>query len=92
MSGRTVRPDTPPLRPEGPAMLNGLAGISRLDVSRLDLSKLVLRHVPHDGATRELTVDQALDRLPHGIAVLVTHHPSFEDVAHVKVGDLARAG
>lgn len=69
-------------------MLNGLAGISRLDVSRHDLSGLVLRHVPLDAATRELTVDEALDRVPHGIAVLVAHHPSFEDVARVRIGDL----
>jgi len=67
-----------------------LADPPRVEVSRLDLSGLVLRHLPLDAVTRELTVDQALDRVAPGVAVLVTHHPSFEDVAHVRVGDLVR--
>jgi len=59
------------------------------DFATLDLSALVLKHVPLDDYTRDLTVSQVLERTPHGISVLITHHPSYYAVERKTIGQLA---
>jgi hypothetical protein len=64
-------------------------GIGMNDHATLDLSALVLKHVPLDDYTRDMTVSQILTRTPHGIAVLITHHPAYYSVERKTLGQLA---
>jgi hypothetical protein len=64
-------------------------GIGMNDHATLDLSALVLKHVPLDDYTRDMTVSQLLTRTPHGIAVLITHHPAYYSVERKTLGQLA---
>lgn len=59
------------------------------DHAAVALSTLVLKHVPLDDYSRDLTVSQLLERAPHGIASLITCHPSYYLVERKTLGQLA---
>ncbi|HEX4790653.1 MAG TPA: hypothetical protein VH372_19485 [Actinospica sp.] len=59
------------------------------DHAALALSTLVLKHLPLDEYTRDLTVSQVLERVPHGIASLITCDPSYYLVERKTLGQLA---
>jgi hypothetical protein len=59
------------------------------DHAAIAMFNLVLKHLPLDDYTRHLTVSQALTRAPHGIASMITDHPSYYLVERKTLGQLA---
>jgi hypothetical protein len=59
------------------------------DHATLDVSALVLKHLPLDEYSRDMTVSQLLMRTPHAIAVLIMHHPAYYSVERKTLGQLA---
>jgi hypothetical protein len=59
------------------------------DHAAVALSTLVLKHLPLDDYTRDLTVSQVLARAPHGVASLITCHPLYYLVERKTLGQLA---
>lgn len=59
------------------------------DHAAVALSNLVLKHLPLDSYTRELTVSQALERAPHHIAALIARDPSYYLVERKTLEQLA---
>jgi hypothetical protein len=59
------------------------------DHAAIDVCTLVLKHVPLDDYTRDLTVSQLLERTPHHVASQITAHPSYYLVERKTLGQLA---
>lgn len=59
------------------------------DHAAVAVSTLVLKHLRLDEYSHDLLVSHLLERAPHGVAQLITQHPSYYLVARKTLGQLA---